>query len=118
MHVIAVPDLEQSAAYYRQTLGFQIHEIGDPGWCLFTLGQCRIMAGHCPDATPPGETGDHSYFAYITLPQIDSYFDSVRKKGARILKELQDEPWGMREFAIQTGDGHRIMFGQELNPLR
>jgi hypothetical protein len=24
------------------------------------------------------------------------------------------EPWGMREFGIETPDGHRIMFGQKL----
>jgi catechol 2,3-dioxygenase-like lactoylglutathione lyase family enzyme len=31
MFVIAVPDLERSAAFYRDALGFAVHEIGDPG---------------------------------------------------------------------------------------
>jgi len=25
---------------------------------------------------------------------------------------LADKPWGMREFAIVTPDGHRIVFGE------
>jgi catechol 2,3-dioxygenase-like lactoylglutathione lyase family enzyme len=31
-HVIAVPDLARSAAWYRDVLGFEVHEVGDPGW--------------------------------------------------------------------------------------
>lgn len=30
-----------------------------------------------------------------------------------VTKPLRDEPWGMREFGVQTNDSHRIMFGQE-----
>ena len=58
VHVIAVPDLEKSAAYYQEVLGFTIEEIGDPGWRFFRRDNCRIMAGHCPDAIPPEEVGD------------------------------------------------------------
>jgi catechol 2,3-dioxygenase-like lactoylglutathione lyase family enzyme len=107
--VIAVPDLEASAAYYRDVLGFAIAEIGDPGWRFFTLGQCTIMAGECPGALPPHELGDHGYFAYLEVEDVDAYHEIVRARGARIRKTLRDEPWGMREFGVQTADGHRMM---------
>lgn len=67
MYVLAVPDLERSAAFYRDVLGFEVREIGDPGWRIFEKDVCRIMAGECPDATPAAELGDHSYFAYLTV---------------------------------------------------
>lgn len=113
-YVLAVPDLESSAAFYRDVLGFEVRKIGDPGWRFFVKDGVCIMAGECPDALPPRDLGDHSYFAYIEVEGIDAYFELVKGKGAEILKELRDEPWGMREFAIRTGDGHRIMFGWEL----
>jgi hypothetical protein len=28
---------------------------------------------------------------------------------------LGDKPWGMREFAVVTPDGHRIVFGERLS---
>ena len=31
------------------------------------------------------------------------------------MKQLTDEPWGMREFGIKTIDGHRMMFGEDLD---
>ncbi len=111
-HVIAVPDLQRSLAYYRDVLGFDIVEIGDDGWRFFILGAFEIMAGHCPDAIAPADLGDHSYFAYAVLDGIDAYHDRVRAAGADLLKPVRNEPWGMREFGVRTIDGHRIMFGQ------
>lgn len=113
-YVIAVHDLPASASYYQEILGFTVREIGDDGWRFFEKDQCRIMAGHCPDALSPKALGDHSYFAYITVNGIDEYFAQVQANGGRILKPLRDEPWGMREFALETLDGHRIMFGSDV----
>lgn len=113
-HVIAVPDLAASARHYRDVLGFDVREIGDDGWRMFVLGNATVMAGECPDATPPRDTGDHSYFAYFVMDAIDDYYAQVKDKGAEIIKPLRDEPWNMREFAIRTADGHRIMFGRDI----
>jgi predicted enzyme related to lactoylglutathione lyase len=108
--VIAVPDLKVSSAFYRDVLGFTVHTIPDPGWLFYTSGECTIMAGQCPDAIPPADLGDHSYFAYLESDNIDRYYESVIAAGAKICKTIRDEPWGMREFGLFTADGHRIMF--------
>ncbi len=113
--VIAVPDLERSAAYYRDVLGFEVQGLGDdPGWRVYERGACTIMAGECADAIPARELGDHSYFAYLnvdTPAALDAYHGEVVARGAELVKPLRDEPWGMREFGVRTADGHRIMFG-------
>lgn len=114
--VIAVADLERSCAFYQEALGFEIREIGDPGWRMFVRDDCRIMAGECPDAMPVEQTGDHSYYAYLVVDDVAGYHDSVSAYGADIIKPLRSEPWGMREFGVRTIDGHRIMIGQELTP--
>jgi catechol 2,3-dioxygenase-like lactoylglutathione lyase family enzyme len=108
--VIAVPDLQKSSAFYRDVLGFAIVPIADPGWLFYRNGDCMIMAGECRDALPPSQLGDHSYFAYLQIKDVDALYDSVRGAGVVICKTLRDEPWQMREFGLITGDGHRIMF--------
>lgn len=107
--VIAVPDLQKSAAFYRDVLGFTIHSIPDPGWLFYRSGNCSIMAGECPDAIPPAQLGEHAYFAYLEVEDIDSLHDSVCRAGVQICKSLRDEPWQMREFGLMTADGHKIM---------
>jgi predicted enzyme related to lactoylglutathione lyase len=112
--VIAGPDLQKSSAFYRDVLGFTIHSIPDPGFLFYTSGACTIFAGQCPDALSPFDLGDHSYFAYLEIDDIDSYYASIQSKGAEISKPIRDEPWGMREFGVITADGHRIMFASSL----
>ena len=113
-HVIAVHDLQKSAAFYREVLGFSVHPIPDPRFLFYTSGACTIFAGLCPGSLPPAELGDHSYFAYLEIDGITAFYDSVRAKGATICKPIRDEPWGMREFGLVTADGHRIMFGSQI----
>lgn len=115
MYVIAVPDLERSAAFYRDALGFEIEEIGDPGWRMYARDGCRIMAGECPDALPPVDLGDHSYYAYLVVDDVEPYYERAKAHGAEILKQPRAEPWRMLEFAVRTVDGHRIMIGQEMD---
>lgn len=112
--VIAVNDLQKSAAFYRDILGFEIHTIPDPGWLFYKSGECTIWAGQCPCALSPAQLGDHSYFAYLEIDDINLFCESVRAKGAVISKTLRDEPWGMREFGVVTADGHRIMFASSI----
>jgi predicted enzyme related to lactoylglutathione lyase len=113
--VIAVLDLEQSAAFYRDVLGFEIREIGDPGWRMYVRDRCTILAGACPGSIPPAELGDHSYFAYFVVDDVDAEFARIQAAGVEIVKPLRSEWWGMREVGIRTIDGHRIMFGQRLD---
>ena len=112
--VIAVHDLEKSAAFYRDVLGFSVHSISDPSFLFYTSGECTVWAGLCPDALPAAELGDHSYFAYLEIDEINAFYESVRAKGAKICKTIRDEPWGMREFGVVTADGHRMMFASAI----
>jgi predicted enzyme related to lactoylglutathione lyase len=113
-YVLAVPDLERSAAFYRDVLGFTVHAISDPGWLFFVKGDCQIMAGACPDALPPRQLGDHSYYGYLVVDDVDAYHGRVQAAGAEVTKPLRDEPWGMREFGLRTVDGHRLMIGSTI----
>lgn len=116
LFVIAVPDLERSAAFYRDVLGFAVTKIGDDGWRMFVRENCKIMAGECPDATPPRDLGDHSYFAYLVVDDVDAYYRRVQESSTEVVKPPRDEPWGMREFGLRTVDGHRIMLAGRIGP--
>lgn len=112
-YVLAVPDLKRSKGYYIQQLGFEL--FGEPpGWAFLKRESFIVMLGECKDALAPKELGDHSYFAYINIYDADKMYREIEQKEVIIRKELKSEPWGMKEFAIETIDGHRIMFGETL----
>ena len=113
-YVLAVNDLALSVAFYRDVLGFEDEGVNAEGWAFLRRGDWHIMLGECPDEVPALKTNNHSYFAYVETNGIDVLHEEFSSAGAEILQPLADKPWGMREFAIRTVDGHRIMIGQQL----
>ncbi|MCD2260190.1 VOC family protein [Psychroserpens luteolus] len=114
-YVLAVHDLEKSAKYYSEVLAFDVYNIDDPGWRFAERDNCMLMLGECKDAIPHSKLGDHAYFAYIEVEDIDLLYEEFASKGAQIRHTPEDKPWGMREFPLKTIDGHRITFGMVLD---
>lgn len=113
-HVLAVKNLEISSAYFVDKLGFD-HDFTAPGWEFLSFGDFKVMLGECSDALWAHETGDHSYFGYALVENVDEVFEELRTLGAEFIHgPPANKPWGLREFGVRTPDGHRIMFGQEI----
>lgn len=116
-YVLAVKDAAASAAYYEQQLGFSPSFAG-AGWRFLQREKFVVMLGECADAPSALETGDHAYYAYIDTENIDALYEEYRTRQVAILHDIADKPWGQREFAIRTIDGHRITFGEAVNKNR
>jgi catechol 2,3-dioxygenase-like lactoylglutathione lyase family enzyme len=111
--VLAVPDVARTAAWWVEVMGFEPW-MEPHGWRFVRRGACRIMLGECPDAILPAYLGDHQYFGYVYVDDLDAYHAEIAAKDADIIAPPEDKPWGMREMAVRTPDGHRVMFGQAL----
>jgi catechol 2,3-dioxygenase-like lactoylglutathione lyase family enzyme len=61
--VLAVPDLNRSATYFRDVLGFRILWEELVNWRLAERDSVRVMLGHCPNDLPPADIGSHSWSA-------------------------------------------------------
>ena len=114
--VLAVQDLRVSTRYYMDVLGFT-RDFGDgsDGWSFLSRDDFHVMLGECADEVPAAETGNHSWYAYVTVDGVDDLHDEIARRGATILSGLATKPWGQREFSIRTPDGHRIVFGEPVN---
>jgi uncharacterized glyoxalase superfamily protein PhnB len=110
--VLAVHDLDRSSAWYRNVLGCEIDDVAPGDWRFCRAGEVTFMLGRCPDLPSAGDLGDHSYIAYLHVDDVDAFHERAVAMGAEILQEPQDEPWGMRELALRSPDGHRFMLGQ------
>ena len=114
--VLAVHDLDRSGSWCRDVLGC---EVGDPdpgNWRFCRAGDVIFMLGRCPDVPAASELGDHSYVAYLYVDDVDSVHAQATAASADVVKTPTDEPWGMRELALRSPDGHRFMLGQPIKP--
>ncbi|KAJ3458083.1 hypothetical protein MRS44_012192 [Fusarium solani] len=110
-------DIARTLEFYVGTLGFTLAstkpEDGDPS--LFTF--CSIFAGEKAAANiyffkPSGRSANPSS-AYIALgtTQLDQLHDSLKARDdVEFADEIQDQPWGFRQFAIKDPDGNTLTF--------
>jgi catechol 2,3-dioxygenase-like lactoylglutathione lyase family enzyme len=110
--VLAVRNLQISTRYYLDALGFSRDPIDAEGWSFLSRDSFRVMLGECPDETPAGELGNHSYFAYWNVEGVDEFYREIAARGALVTSPPTDKPWGLREFGLRTPDGHRITCGE------
>jgi hypothetical protein len=109
--VLAVPDFNRTAAYFRDVLGFRILWEEATDWRLVERGGVRVMLGNCPTSTPPSQMGSHNWFGYLSLDDVDALHAELRSRGAQCSTPT-NQGYGMREIIVTTIDGHRIVFGQ------
>jgi uncharacterized glyoxalase superfamily protein PhnB len=110
-HVLAVKNLREEADYYIEKLGFD-RDFTAPGWEFLSFGDFKVMLGECADEMTAEATGNHSWFAHALIGNVDEVYREFIDRGAEILSQVGNKPWGIREFSVVTPDGHRIVFGQ------
>ena len=112
-HVLAVGDFEAAVVFFTEKLGFnEYNRVG--GWSFLQLGEFWLMVGDCQGEAPARDTGNHSWFAYVNCEGIDNLYDQYLAREVPIKEPIADKPWGLREFLVETPEGHRIKFGQSL----
>ena len=47
---------------------------------------------------------------YISVDDVDSFYEDLLSKGLKPSINPQDSPWGNREFVIRDPDGYRLVF--------
>ncbi len=111
--VLAVHNLETSTRFYVDVLGFTLHRVDAPGWSFLSRDAFTVMLGECPGEKAASELGDHSYVGYLVVDGVDTLHAELSTRGA-VVTRPEDKPWGLREFAVRTPDGHRFTFGERL----
>lgn len=116
MPVLQVSDVRRSQKFYCDTLGFRSHGFwGDgPDFCIVQLGSVTIALDRSRDGAPIPV--NQYWAAYVYVDDADALCTRFRKAGAQIVRDLEDMPYGLRDFDIRDPDGHIIAFGHDLEP--
>jgi predicted enzyme related to lactoylglutathione lyase len=104
------PLYEQTVAFYRDVLGFEIYRCWDHGKAergtIFRspngAGFIEIEAGE----TQPAIRGGF----YIEVADVSWWYEEVRRRGAPILKELAATSYGHRNFKTADPCGVEVAF--------
>ena len=122
--VLGVRDVEQSVDYFCDSLGFECDRASavhrGPEGAVYAVLQCGPVSVHLQIRRHPSEAhssearGRTDTDAYFFVRDADALYGQFKGKAVRILREIQDSPYGLRDFLIGTPDGHRLCFGHEI----
>lgn len=106
--IFASSDLERTLAYYVDVLGFELAWTwGDPpSLASVRMGGISIMISHDSDVASKIRGHQH----WLDIDEIDKLYDFHRAKDARIISEIEDKPWGFREYVVEDPDGYHLRF--------
>ena len=108
--VFHVVDVEEAIEYYTKVLGFSL-EFRYNDLAGLQYGAVLIYLSG-PKQDLKKAVGEGSI--YIFCDQVDEYYSLISGKGANTEIELNDRPYGMRDFAVSDRDGNFLTFGQSL----
>ena len=122
-------DPEESLAFYRDTLGFELRQdVGYGGMRWLTVGpkgQPGTSIVLYPPGADPGITDDErrtitemmakGTYAIILLAtgDLDGAFDRLQASGAEVVQEPTEQPYGVRDCAFRDPAGNMVRI-QEL----
>ena len=104
-----VSDLERSKKFYGETLGWKLgtDEKGVAGFA-FGSGYLVIHADEAGQASTRRAGGMH---VEVQVEDVNAEYDRLQKLGVQV-NELQDQPWGERNFSFADPDGYTWFYGQ------
>jgi catechol 2,3-dioxygenase-like lactoylglutathione lyase family enzyme len=131
IHLTFLPhdDPDASLAFYRDTLGFEVHnDVGRGKMRWITVGppdQPGTSIVLHPPAADPGITNDErrtiaemmakgTYAAIIlATADLDGTFARLQAGGAEVVQEPTEQPYGVRDCALRDPAGNMVRI-QEL----
>lgn len=118
---LGVKSVAAAVDYFVEQLGFARPErlYGPAGEEVYAV-TCRdgievhlqIRRGGVFPTDRRSDDGD----AYFFVPDADALRAEFGSRSVKVVRDLLSEPYGLRDFTIETPDGHRLTFGSELPP--
>lgn len=119
--VLGVADVVKSVDYFCDVLGFECDRAtalygGEEGAVYAVLARAGI-AVHLQirrGTTLTAPRGPQDTDAYFNVSDSDALYAEYKQKTVRVLREIENSAYGLRDFMIETPDGHRLVFGSEI----
>lgn len=109
-----VDDLPAAIAYYRERLGFQADFVYESFYASVSRNGFSIHL-KCAPKTAADRTHrrqNEHLDAYVGVAGIEALFDELKSRDARIVRALENRPWGCKDFYVEDPDGYILCFSE------
>ena len=119
--VFLVDDVEATAEYYRDVLGFEVDFVwGDDASYGRVVRDDAVIDFLRSD--PPGRRNSvaatgatHGADAVIVVSEVEDVYIEIQEKGAKVVERLEAREYGMLDCTIEDLNGYRLTIGGSLD---
>ena len=116
---LTVNDLQKSLAWYRDVVGFTVHQEYEREGKLMGValkaGDVRILIGQDDGAKGWDRAkGEGFSLQLMTTQNVDEIAARIKERGGTLELEPTDMPWGARVFRVQDPDGFKLAISSEV----
>ena len=114
-----VDDLDRAIAYYRDQLGFDLDFQYESFYAAVSRDGLAIHLKCAPKFAADREHRKQNEHldAYIAVSGIRGLLGELKRRGARVLKPLEERPWACLDFYVEDPDGYILCFSEQIaNP--
>jgi catechol 2,3-dioxygenase-like lactoylglutathione lyase family enzyme len=109
-----VDDLDRAVAYYRDKLGFEVDFVYESFYASVSRDGFAI---HLKDAAKVAADRVHRkqnehLDASIAVSGIGDLFSELQRRGARVIRPLEERPWACLDFYVEDPDGYILGFSE------
>ena len=103
-------DVGEAVAWLCDKFGFQLRwQAGDHRAQLWLYGGTVVVTEPRTSKALPGPQS-----LLVRVPDVRAHYEHARLRGAKILEEPRDFPYGERQYAVQDLGGHHWGFSQSI----
>ncbi len=110
-----VDDLDRAIAYYRDSLGFELDFKYQSFYAAISRDGFAIHLKCAPKvAADRAHRKENEHLdAYIAVSGVRDLFSELERRGANVIKTLEERPWACVDFYVEDPDGYILCFSEQ-----
>lgn len=119
--LLAVRNMKETIEFYKDTLGFKMGmafpDADNPEYADLSKDGMVLMFIPAKDhGIGGGEKLGIGVYLYMEIDgDIDEYYAELKGKGVKIVTDIQNQPYGVRDFSIEDINGYKLAFNRRLD---
>lgn len=112
---IPVKNIQETLDFYRDTLGFYDEwKWGDTDGGIRRDDMRVIFCGD-PEYVAAINNDIYSFILIWFVDNVDDIYNEYKEKGINIMQDIENKPWGIREFTIRDINGYSIRVSEGIS---
>ncbi|HEY0680574.1 MAG TPA: VOC family protein [Chitinophagaceae bacterium] len=107
-----VRDLVETIDYYKEQLGFYKEWFYNDQDAGLRRDNMHLLFNYSPEHVAIINTNEKHFEIMWFVDNVNEIYEEYKSKEVHIASEIEDKPWGVREFTVQDVNGYHLRIAE------